>query len=292
MGRALTRLLAAVLLITGLIAPAVAATVKITVNDSQITDVQIQQRGKLLKLEGKGAKAATEELINEALMLAEAKRLGIKVTEAQIDSAIQSIARNLKVSVDKLGTLLSSSGVNIDTLRDRMRATIAWNAVTSQAIQPRVQISDLALEQQAEGQLTAAMSYDYILKEVIFIGGAANARTGQANQYRKSFQGCDSAVQLSLKYTDAAVIDVGRRHATQLPEAIAKELAGINIGGITKPRVTEQGVSMLAVCQKEVAKDTTFLKNDLMAEQGNAALGKEVDAYLKKLRTTARIYYN
>ena len=292
MGRAIVVLLVGLALSIG---AASAASVTVTVNETQITDYDIAQRAKLFTLEGKGGgqtKAATEELINEAIMISEATRLGVTISDSQVDAALQSVARNLKMSVSNLIKLLGDSGINADTLKDRLRASIAWNAVSERAIQPRVQISDLSLEQQATTQLTSAMSFDYILKEVIFIGGAANARTGQANQYRSGFKGCDSAVEQSLSFTDAAVVDVGRRHATQLPEAIAKELAGLNVGGITKPRVTEQGVSMLAVCEKAEARDTTFIKGNLMAEAGNEALAGEADAYLKELRAKARIYYN
>ncbi|MFN4211887.1 MAG: peptidylprolyl isomerase, partial [Devosia sp.] len=89
-----------------------------------------------------------------------------------------------------------------------------------------------------------------------------------------------------------AVIDVGRRHATQLPEAIAKELAGLNVGGITKPRVVETGVSMLAVCEKAQAEDLTFIKSDLRAEAGNDVLVDQSAAYMANLRKQAKIIYN
>ncbi len=161
-------------------------------------------------------------------------------------------------------------------------------------VQPRVQVSDLQLDQQASAQLGQDLSFDYILKEILFISttGNASARTGQANKYRSSFQGCDSAVQLSLNYTDAAVRDMGRRHATQLPEALAKELAGLNVGGITKPRVTEGGVSMLAICSKTAARDTTFLKNKLRSQQGTEAMKAEGEKYMEELRKKAQVVYS
>ncbi len=298
MVRTLTALVLGLMLMVGIAAPVAAATVRVTVNQTPITDVQIAQRVKLLQLEGRGGgatKAATEELINETLMMQEAKRLGIAVTDAQVNDAILNVARNIKVSRDKLGQILNQAGVNIETLKDRMRAAIAWSQVTQAAVMPRVQISEAELERQAEGKITAANSFDYILKEVIFVlpggKGNASARTGQANSFRKQFQGCDSAVQLSTKFTDAAVIDVGRRHATQLPDAISNELAKLNVGGITKPRVVQGGVSMLAICAKEVAEDTTFIKGNLRQEAGNAAMKGEVDAYLKEIRAKARIIY-
>jgi peptidyl-prolyl cis-trans isomerase SurA len=156
-----------------------------------------------------------------------------------------------------------------------------------------VTVSDADIEQQAEAKLTAANSYDYILKEVLFIvtkgGSSASKRTSEAAQYRKSFAGCDSAVQLSLSYNDAAVRDIGRRHATQMPDAIAEELAKLNVGGITKPRVVEGGVSMLAVCSKSVSDDTTFLANNLKQDAGNEKLKAEADKYLAELKAKAQI---
>ncbi len=239
--------------------PADAATVKVTVNGSPITDVQISQRLGLFKLENKsGAKVATAELIEETLMIQEAQRLGFTVTESEVNDAVLQVARNIKVSPDNLKKLLTDRGINFDTLRDRLRSNIAWSKVTQTAISATVQISDADLDVAAKEKLTTDNSYDYLLKQIIFLmpGGKGNAskRTAEANQYRKSFNGCDSAVQLSLSYTDAAVTDLGRRHATQLEEPIANELAKLNVGGITKPRVISGGVSMLAVCAKSVAR--------------------------------------
>lgn len=274
--------------------PAMAQSVRVTVNGTPITDVQISQRVKLFALEGNpgGQKGATEQLITEAIQMSEAKRLGITVSNAQVDEAFLQIARNIKVSQERLQQMLQQGGINMDTLRDRLRAAIAWNGVTEAAIVPNVRISDLELDQQAESKLQAYQNFDYILKEVLFVGQGSSGRSGQANSYRSKFSGCDTAVDLSLGYTDAAVIDVGRRHATQMPEAIAKELAGLNVGGITKPRVVENGVSMLAVCEKAQAEDLTFIKGNLREEAGNDRLKGEVSDYLDKLRKQAKIVYN
>ncbi|HEY8577469.1 MAG TPA: SurA N-terminal domain-containing protein [Devosia sp.] len=274
--------------------PAMAQSTQVTVNGTPITDFQVAQRQRLFALEGNsgGAKGALEQLIDEAIQIAEAKRIGVTVSNAQIDEAMLQIARNMKISQDRLVATLQQGGVGMETLRDRLRAAIAWNAVTEQVIMPQVQISELQLDQEAANKVQEYQTFDYILKEVIFVGSGSSGRSGQANSYRSKFSGCDTAVDLSLGFTDAAVIDVGRRHATQLPEAVAKELAGLNVGGITKPRVVETGVSMLAICEKTQAEDLTFIKSDLRAEQGNDALGGQVKDYLAELRSRAKIIYN
>lgn len=293
-GRTAGAMIVGAVLLLGAAMPAMAQNVRVTVNGTPITDLQVAQRQKLFALEGNqgGSKGAQEQLITEAIQISEAKRLGINVSNAQIDEAFLQIARNMNVSQEKLQAMLQQGGVGMDTLKDRLRAAISWNAITEQAIMPQVQISELQLDQQAANKVQDYQTFDYILKEIIFVGSGSSGRSSQANSYRSKFSGCDTAVDVSLGFTDAAVIEVGRRHATQLPEAIAKELAGLNVGGITKPRVVETGVSMLAVCEKTQAEDLTFIKGDLRAEAGNSALGGQVEAYLAKLRSEAKIIYN
>ncbi len=277
-----------------------AATIKVTVDDTPITDIQISQRAKLLQLERRGASSsarnriARDELINEAIKIAEAKRIGQNPTDAEVNAALLDVSRNMRISSDNLLQILAQNGVNADTLRDRLRATIAWGKVVQTVVTGRIELSNADLEARAAESLTDADSVDYILKEILFIIPAGSnisnsRRTAQANQYRRSFQGCSSAVQLSLSYTDAAVIDLGRRHATQLPDAISAELARLNEGGITSPRVVANGVSMLAICSKTVARDLSFATNELRQEVGSDLIEAEAEKYLQELREKASI---
>lgn len=284
-------ILVGTVLALGTATAAFAATV-VTVNGEPISDVDVDQRLRLFSMEGNqsGRTGAQKQLIDEAIQLQEAKRLGITVSNAQVDEALLQIARGMNLSRDRLLQVLQQGGVSGDTLQDRLRAAIAWNAVAEQAVTPQLQISELELDQRAAQQISDFQNFDYILKEVVFVGGGG--RSGQANQYRSSFAGCDTAVDLSLAYTDVAVVDIGRRHATQLPEALARELAGLNVGGISKPRVVETGVSMLAVCEKVQAEDLTFVKGDLRDEVGGDAFAQEAAAYLERLRSQAKIIYN
>jgi peptidyl-prolyl cis-trans isomerase SurA len=293
--RAIGVALAGVMLAVVMAGSAFAVT-KVTVNGIPISDIDISARVKLIQLEGHGGtKEAVQSLIDEQIQLQEAKRLGIQITDQQVDAAFQKVAQNVKLSTDKLTQLLQARGVSRDTLNQRLRAAIAWQQVLQVAVKPRVTVSDLELDKEAATKVDPSMNFDYILKEVLFVtaagDGAAAKRTAEANQYRKSFGGCDSAVKLSLAYTDAAVIDVGRRHATQLPDAIAQELAKLNVGGITKPRVVENGVSMLAICSKTAAVDLTFVKSNLRQQQGNEAYKAEGDKYLADLRKKAQVVY-
>jgi peptidyl-prolyl cis-trans isomerase SurA len=277
------------------LSPAMAAGVRLTVDGTPISDVQIQQRAKLLALEHHGGnlqKAAEDELVNEILENEDAKRYNITVSNSDVDAAFTSMAQGLRISPDKLTQVLVANGVGTDTLRARIRATLAFNKITQNVIAPRVTISEAALNQQARGKLTAVNSYDYILKQVLFLphkGQGPGARMGDAQRYRARFKGCDSAVSLSASFMDAAVTDVGRRNAMQLDPKMAAQLSSLPVGGITRPQVQPDGVSMLAICQKNKSNDLTFLTNQLRAKQGNDQLKTETDKYLADLKAKAVI---
>lgn len=279
-------------------APVMAQAPSVMVNGVPITSQDINARAQLLRIEGQGSsnanrsQLATDQLIEDALKLAEAERLGVSVSSSQVDSAYASIANNMNVSPSNLTTILTQNGVNPETLRGRIRATIAWQGVVRQAVSPRIQLSELDLEMRAQEQVQETTSFDYILKEVLFVmppGASASRRTAEANQYRSRFQGCDTAVDLVLQFQDAAVRDIGRRHATQLSDALANELAGLTVGQISSPRVVENGVQMMAVCEKASARDLTFITQELRQEAGNEALEAEAASYLERLRANANI---
>lgn len=277
-----------------------AQSVRVSVNGTQITDQQISDRANLLRIEGRGqtnsarTSAAREELIDEAIKMQEARRLGINVSSSQVDAAYANIAQNMRVSSSNLNQILQQNGVNAQSLRNRLQAAIGWQNIVQSVLSQRVQVSELELDLRAAQEVKETTSFDYILKEVIFVipkgsGVSASRRTAEANQYRSRFKGCDTAVDVVLNFNDAAVMDIGRRHATQLPDAVGRELASMTVGQITKPRTTEAGVSMYAICEKASARDLTFLKDDLRQEVGTEQLVSQADQYLKELRSKATI---
>jgi len=277
--------------------PVFAAGIRVTVDGTPISDLQIQQRARLLALEHHGGnlqKAAQDELINEVLEMEDAKRYAITVSDADVDSAFVNMAQGLRISPDKLTQILVANGVGTQTLRARIRATLAFNQISRNVLAPRVNISEAALTQEAKAKLNNVNSYDYILKQVLFLahqGQGPGSRMGDAQRYRARFKGCDSAVQISESFTDAAVTDIGRRNAMQLDPKLAKELASLPVGGITRPAAQQNGVVMLAVCEKNQSNDLTFLTNQLRAEKGNDQLKSVTDKYLAELKAKATISY-
>jgi peptidyl-prolyl cis-trans isomerase SurA len=81
-------------------------------------------------------------LIDEALQRAEARRLGISVTQAELDQALQTIASRSGLSVSQLGQALSQRGVDLATLRDSIEAQILWDQIIRARFQATVRVDE------------------------------------------------------------------------------------------------------------------------------------------------------
>ncbi|HEX5077712.1 MAG TPA: peptidylprolyl isomerase [Geminicoccaceae bacterium] len=106
-------------------------------------------------------------LVEEALQLQEAKRLGITVQDQEIDQALANIAERNTMDVPAMRRLLANAGVDFETLLAQLRAQIAWVKIINQQIRPRVNVTvdqlDLAVQ---EARLNERQP-EYLLSEIV-----------------------------------------------------------------------------------------------------------------------------
>jgi peptidyl-prolyl cis-trans isomerase SurA len=135
-------------------------TIAAIVNDEVISDYDLEQRMRLFARASNnpnpsGAalahlrEQALKSLVDERLELQEAKRQGITLKEKDVDDAMARLAQHNNMTADQMRDFFASSGVDLSTLRDQVKAQVAWNRLISQKFIPRVDISD--------SQVTAAL---------------------------------------------------------------------------------------------------------------------------------------
>ncbi|MBC8159507.1 MAG: SurA N-terminal domain-containing protein, partial [Alphaproteobacteria bacterium] len=77
------------------------------------------------------------QLIDEALQLQEAKRLGVRVTDADLERALAGIERQNKLKKGTLDSFLEAQGTNKATLISKIEPEIAWAKVVGRRIRPQ-----------------------------------------------------------------------------------------------------------------------------------------------------------
>src|SRR6516165_1977201 len=160
--------LAALLVLAAATAGARAQNVAAFVNGEPITQLDIEQRSKLIEASTHKAPNRQEildELINEKLEIREAKRWGIEASNEDVDQAFTGAAQRVHMTTDQFIQELTKARVTPQTYRARLRAQIVWPSLVRGRYQSSLEIfdKDVLLDKPQEG----TTNYDYRLRPVI-----------------------------------------------------------------------------------------------------------------------------
>jgi peptidyl-prolyl cis-trans isomerase SurA len=301
-----------VLVAVGLaLAPVMSATladaqqIVLLVNGEPITALDIDQRTKLTQLTTQkvpARQAVIEELITEKIKVREAKKLGLEVSAEDVDNALAAMASRMRLTSEQLTAQLARSGVNVATLKHKIRADITWPQLVRGRYQASLQIAEkdilTAIDAKADSKEEDIVSYDYTLRPILFLVPAGSpesfveGRKREAEALRSRFQGCDEGLAFARSLKDVAVRAQIVRSSVDIPAVLRKVLDGVEVGRLTSPEVTKFGVEMFAMCnKKQSAGDNTLSKKKaretLMAER----FEQRSKQYLKEIRRGAMLEY-
>jgi peptidyl-prolyl cis-trans isomerase SurA len=272
-------------------APAFAQAVIGSVNDDPVTNVDVEQHMKILRVLQKNAtrEAALESIYETRLKLMESSKYKVNPGDPDIGWALGMTARNLKTDTQSLVGALQRAGVTDDQWRQKWKAEAGWMQLT-RALNRTIEASET--EVRAELARTGSgKAVEYTIRQVILVvpnGASAEGRLAEANQLRGRFTDCASGVQLVSAFRDAAIKEPVTRSSSSLPEGLRKVIDSTSVGRLTPPSRSPQGVEMLAVCNKSDKQDAAAaetVRNDLVFRK----LQGESENRYKEIRAKAVI---
>jgi peptidyl-prolyl cis-trans isomerase SurA len=247
-----------------------------------------------------GEAAAIEQLIDERLMIQEAQRRGIGVSEAEVDAQVEARARGAGMTGSQFRQVMRQSGFDPETFEEFLVARIAWQRIVQARFRATVSVSEqdvaAALDtREVTGEEQTAT--EYMLQQIIFVipsGAAAGTqaqRQREAVAFRDAFQSCDHSIQQAGGAVGIVVKPPVRREESQLTQEMREVLAAMNAGGITGPDRIAEGLQLIAICAKnEIAgqtEATTQVREEIANERGELLARR----YLRDLRSDAVIEY-
>lgn len=287
----------------GTTAPVAASEIKYVVNGQAITSYDIQRRAAFLRLQrskGNVNQLAADQMIEQTLKRAEMRRMNINITDKAVDDAYERFAKNNKMTLAQLDTIMSKSGVTKSHFKDFIRAQMGWGQVVSRKMggdgDGRVTEQEAVRRMlQQGGQKPRAT--EYMLQQVIFVvpakeRGKMAARKREAEAMRSRFNGCNASRSLAKGLIDVTVRDLGRVLEPQLPQDWAEAIKATKSGGATRVRETERGVEFIGICSaREVSDDRVAQMVFQQEEDGGASAGGDDQSakFLKQLRDKAKI---
>ena len=251
-------------------APAHAQAVVASVNDDPVTNVDIEQHMKLLRVIQKNAtrEAALESIYETRLKLMEMSKYKVNPGDPDIGWALGITARRLKTDAQSMVGALQRAGVTEDQWKQKWKSEAGWMQLI-RALNRTLEVSETEVraELAKSGQNKAA---EYTVRQIILVvpnGGNAEGRAAEANQLRTRFTDCATGIPMAAAFRDTAVKEPMTRSASTLNEGLRKILDATPVGKLTPPSRSLQGIEMLAVCNKSDRQDAAAaenLRNDML----------------------------
>ena len=181
-------------------------------------------------------------LIDEALQLEEAKNRGIRVSEADIATAIARIEDGNGVPRGELEAFLAQRGIAIASVIDQLRAQVAWSKYVGQRIRPLVTVGEDEIDDEIARLEAARGTPEYLVSEIAIYGGPSESgdelRATAESIAAQLRAGADFAA-VAAQFSQGALArdggDLGWIQEGRGRPEIDRVLAGMTVGAVSEP---------------------------------------------------------
>ncbi len=240
------------------------------VNDKVITTYDVSQRLRLMLISSGGRlppsaipqlqQRALRELIEEKLKFADGEKFKIEVDPAEIDAELADLAGSSGMSLAQFEQALQSEGVDINGLKDQIKAQNIWRNIISGRFRSRVKVSEKEIDEQLSRLRDDATKEQFLVSEICipvqdpqqaqqyFQGGLQ-----LIEQLRRGVPFSVIAQQFSSCSSAAAGGDLGWVRAGELPKELDEAVRALPPGAVTNPIPSEGAFIILAVRDKREA---------------------------------------
>ena len=244
----------------------------VIVNDDVITDSELGQRlretKKQLEVENISAppdpalkKQLLERMVLERLQLQLASQTGIRVSEADVDRAFESVARRNKIGSDEFRKALEQRGIDVGAYRNQLRDQLIIQQLLEREINNRITVTDTEVANFLENpQSRAGMDLSYQLSHIL-IGipesaspEAIQAARGRAEEVHRQISQGANFEQIAVSQSQGADAlkggSLGWKKAGELPELFLGALKKMKPGEISEVLRSPNGFHILKLNDK------------------------------------------
>jgi peptidyl-prolyl cis-trans isomerase SurA len=283
-----------------------AQQVVMIVNGDVITAYDIEQRMKFVQLSTRKPGVRSEvidDLIDDKLKVQFGRRYKIEIPDSDVDAQFADMGHRMHMTSEQLTQALAQGGVDSSTLKAKIRSDTVWQNIVRGKYQGDLQIREkdvlAALQQtdkpdEKDKEKKEQVGYEYRLRPILFLvpHGAAQlteARQKDAEALRGRFTDCDSGLKYARTLRDVAVRDVIVKSSSDLPQVLRDVLDKTEIGHLTAPEVTPQGVELFALCERKESKEDTPEKRQAREKIFSEKFQARAKQLLRELRKQAMI---
>jgi peptidyl-prolyl cis-trans isomerase SurA len=201
-----------------------------------------------------------DRLILQEIQSQHAKRVGLTVSDEQLNSALQEIASRNKIPFDQLPTALATQGVDYKQYRESMRKEITLSTLRQRDVIAHINVSPRELEQFLSRQQTSAANDEFNVSHILLsLPEAATPQqlqeiTHKAQELAARASKGEDFGQLAIANSNSQTAldggQLGWRKGTQLPQFILDLVTRLKPGDVSEPVRTPSGFHIVKLNER------------------------------------------
>jgi peptidyl-prolyl cis-trans isomerase SurA len=201
-----------------------------------------------------------DRLILQEIQAQHAKRVGLTVSDEQLNSALQEIAGRNKIPFDQLPTALAAQGVDYKQYRESMRRELTLNTLRQRDVISHINVTPHELEQFLTRQQTSAANDEFSVSHILLSLPEA-ATPQQLEEITRKAQDLAARASKGEDFGQLAIANsnsqtaldggqLGWRKGTQLPEFILQLVTKMKPGDVSQPVRTPSGFHIVKLNER------------------------------------------
>ncbi|HEY5264993.1 MAG TPA: peptidylprolyl isomerase [Steroidobacteraceae bacterium] len=213
-----------------------------------------------------------DRLILQEIEEQHAKRIGLTISDEQLNTALQEIATRNKIPFDQLPTALEAQGVDYKQYRESMRKELTLSTLRQRDVIAHINVTPHELEQYLARQDTAAANDEFNVSHILLslpaaatpeqieeISGKAKdiaARAGKGENFG------ELAITNSNSQTALEGGALGWRKGSQLPDFVLQLVSKMKPGEVSDPVRTPSGFNIVKLNERR-SGETKVIVNQI-----------------------------
>ncbi len=201
-----------------------------------------------------------DRLILQEIESQRAKRVGLTISDEQLNGALQEIAQRNKIPFDQLPTALEAQGVDYKQYRESMRKELTLSTLRQRDVIAHINVTPHEMEQFLTRQQSSAANDEFNVSHILLSLPAA-ATTQQLDEITKKAQDIASRATKGEDFGQLAIANsnsqtaldggqLGWRKGTQLPEFILALVTKMKPGEVSEPVRTPSGFHIVKLNER------------------------------------------
>ena len=268
------------LLLTGTAAQAVQTRldgIVAIVDESVITERDLNNRIQLIKVDFERSnrrlpseevlrRQVLEALINDSLMLQEAARRGIKITDGQLNQTMQRLAKQNNLSLSDFREALIAQGLDYDEYRETVRRELTLSSLSRQYGQRNATLSEAEVDEFIKLSGADSANYEYRLSHILIaLPDAATPEQIEVakNRAQEILAQLDQGAQfeeLANTFSSGAAAlqggDLGWRKKAEIPSLFTSQVLSMEPGDYAGPIRSASGFHIVYLNERRDTEQT------------------------------------